>query len=340
MSIMEQVPINTKEVAAQQAFDDPEKHEGILRLLKILQDRKANDYEAGSFSDGRKVGLAFEGGAYAGVVGLKMAEKLAEAGLLDYVDGYYGVSVGAVNAIYAATRQFQDGYDSYMIMPGRFSPELPKVGRINMDILRQAITKDYPVDFTRLNAKVPVVIGATRLEDSQAVKFKSTDTDPKLKKRDNELRFIERLMEGAHTPLLSRGGTALYEDGYHYSDAVQTWGSSAELAVEDGCSDVIVLDNVLPKDEIKPGAWAMTVDRYMKYFNADVKQEELYSTQLRNRTKTTRNLKANVQSIFPENLPGLPDYLTSDRERLGIGMDAAELAIQKLLELTRTEAVS
>src|SRR3990167_8892781 len=83
----------------------PETHEfgpESLTPVAILQKRKESGYKPGEDDDGHKVGLAMDPGGYAGVVSLAMAAELDKQGLLDYVDGYYGLSVGNVNAIYVA----------------------------------------------------------------------------------------------------------------------------------------------------------------------------------------------------------------------------------------------
>jgi hypothetical protein len=87
-------------------------------VLKLLLERVDRGYRRGIDNDGHKIGLAFDPGGLAGVVSEAMAKKLSITGVLDCVDGFYGLSAGGLNAIYTAAGQIDDGMDCYVnLMP-------------------------------------------------------------------------------------------------------------------------------------------------------------------------------------------------------------------------------
>jgi len=235
----------------------PEIEESYESVLKLLLERKQNGYRRGIDNDGHKIGLAFDAGAYAGVVSLAMARKLQVAGLLDYVDAFYGLSAGGVNAAYAATGQIKEGMDAYVnLMPDNNLVELPSIWQIllrkkkikmDLNVLRKAIYKDHPLKIDELfESKVPVIVGVTDLTDPYHADrmFRSTDAE-------KPEEFIEQLIAGCNLPVIA-GGPIVGKDGHQYTDGTMAWANSVELAMKDGCTEVLSLANsAVSSDEDK-----------------------------------------------------------------------------------------
>ncbi len=326
-----------------------------LTPIGILERRKESGYRPGEDEDGHKVGLAMDPGGYAGVVSLAMAAELDKLGLLDYVDGYYGVSVGNINALYVATKQFEEGLDVYTdLMPGRFSTKRKSgLPQAHLDVLEQAIMKDRPFKPERLPEKVPVVIGVTRLDTSdKKVKFRSSDMPIG--------EFIKWALRGCHLPgLMPKPEQA--EDGHYYSDSTLTWMSAIELAEEDGCTEIISLANVLPKKRGLPGKMAVGAmkkygDWFMNQYDPEAKDKNplLASSIEEGRYEQLIELKeslgdhirgtlfiddngAVVERLYPHQMEGLPGLMTSERRSMVTGMHAGALAVQNHLEVDYIE---
>lgn len=90
---------------------ETESQETLHPVLTALHERRRSSYVPGSLSDGRKIGLAIEGGGMGGCVSAAMATALADPklGLLDSIDCVYGSSAGAVTASYLVARQGPEG---------------------------------------------------------------------------------------------------------------------------------------------------------------------------------------------------------------------------------------
>src|SRR5665213_910494 len=233
----------------------PEKERLPESVLKILMDRKERGYRRGIDNDGRKVGLTFDPGAYSGVVSLAMARKLQAAGLLECVDAFYGLSAGGVNAAYAAMGQLKEGMDTYVnLMPDNGLlqfPSLfpPKSLKMDLDVLRQAVYEQHPLKIKELiDSKIPVVVGVSDLSnpDNPAKMFKSTEADSR-----NPNEFIEQMIMGCNLPFIA-GSPIQDSEGHKYTDATMAWSSPVELAIRDGCTEVLSLANFAPPpQEIK-----------------------------------------------------------------------------------------
>lgn len=248
MATIEAEPLT--ELLVDEKKTSPELEKGHESVLAVLLERQSNGYRRGLDNDGRKVGIAFDFGSYGGVISLAMARKLQIAGLLDFVDGFYGLSSGGVNAAFAATGQVKEGMDTYLnlmpdkglIKPGELSSG--KMPRMDLGVLREAITQDHPLDFDKLTEKgAPVVvIGAADIDDPyhRNKLFRSSDIDP-----EHPEEFIEQLILGCNYPILA-GGPIEGKDGHRYTDAGMAWESAMELAAADHCTHILSLANSPP----------------------------------------------------------------------------------------------
>jgi predicted patatin/cPLA2 family phospholipase len=216
-------------------------------VIKLLLDRVERGYRRGVDDDGHKVGLAFDPGGLAGVVGQAMAQKLEPTGILNCVDAFYGLSAGGLNALYTAAGQLQEGIDCYVdlmpdnglvSMPTLLPPRLPKM---DLEVVRDALYKERRVDVEKISKeKVPVVIGATDLTapTRRAVIFRSTDNDP-----NHPELILDQAIAGSHIPKVA-GEPVTLGDGRQYTDATMSWSNTVELARADGCTDVLSLANL------------------------------------------------------------------------------------------------
>ena len=232
--------------------NSPEVEKMPESVIKLLLDRKEKGYQRGVDQDGHKVGLAFDPGAYAGVVSLSMAKSLQEAGLLDYVDAFYGLSAGGVNAAYVAMGQIEEGIDTYVnLMPDNGLLQMPSLKpprslKMNLDVLREAVYKIHPLKIKELVAsRIPVVVGGTNLSKplTPGTIFRSTEVDP-----DNPEEFIEQMIMGCNLPVIA-GGPIKDKHGDEYSDATLAWANTVALAKADGCTEVLSLSNFAPTDK-------------------------------------------------------------------------------------------
>ena len=253
--------------------DSKEVGEDEMLPFERLMWRKENGYIPGSMSDGHKIGICCEGGGAGGLVSFEELHQMDKLGLLDYADGYYGVSVGGVNVIFGATRQWQEGIDVYKeIMPKTFSKWFGL--QISVDALRKAATIDRPLDYEKLrNSPVPVVIGLTRIGYFGRALARSTQYPPE--------RFLELALQGCHIPLLA-GRPKKDSEGGMYMDAMLTWESADELAIFDGCTSIVNLENFIEDGWKKPdkkldimAAISPLVDKTLDYYDRDVTESEL-----------------------------------------------------------------
>lgn len=215
-------------------------------VINLLLERVERGYRRGIDDDGHKIGLAFDPGGLAGVVSAAMARKLSLTGVLEVVDGFYGLSSGGFNALYAASGQLQEGIEIYkdlapdngLVKPAKLIP--PRLPEMNLEVLRDALYASRPIDVRKIvEQEIPVVIGATDLSQplERPVMFRSTDLDP-----EHADRLIEQALAGGHIPVVS--GEPIKENGHIYTDATMTWASTIELARKDGCTDVLSLANL------------------------------------------------------------------------------------------------
>jgi hypothetical protein len=229
---------------------DPEHEKDHESVLAVLLERQKIGYQRGVDNDGRKVGISFDMGSYGGIISLAMVRKLQVAGLLDCVDGFYGLSSGGVNAAFAATGQVKEGMDTYLnlmpdnglIKPGQLFP--PRLPQMDLDVLRNAITKDHPLDLEKLVVKgaPAVVIGATDIDDPyhRNKVYKTSELDP-----EHPEEFIDQLVLGCNYPILA-GGPLKAKNGNKTTDAGMAWESAMEIAASDGCTHILSLANLPP----------------------------------------------------------------------------------------------
>jgi len=326
--------------------------------LRLLEQRKEMGYRPGIDDDGHTIGLAMDPGGYTGIVGLAMAKELADAGLLDYVDGYYGLSVGGVNAAYTATRQFEDGFKVYKdLMPGRFTRRFSL--KVDLGVVEQAIEEDTPLKTDRFNEHAPIVLGATRLEDFKPLIIRSNQMTPE--------EFKEWMLRCCHLPYIA-GPPPMDKDGNHYSDSTLSWLSPIELAQKDGCTDVISLANAVadkPPKKSKITTWSGKIgskaalkaaDAFINKHDPDATAQDImlasldegrYERLIKFKEEAQKHFKGSlfedngtvVERIYPLALKDLPELLTDDRRRLIIGQRAGELAVKRALD-SSSEAVA
>jgi predicted patatin/cPLA2 family phospholipase len=242
-------------------------------VLKLLLDRVEHGYRRGIDDDGHKIGIAFDAGGMAGVVSGAMAQELDTTGILQVVDGFYGLSAGGFNALYIAAGQIEEGMGIYTdVFPDNGFIDLPKAvppkkPTMNLDVLRETVYKTRKLNVRKIiEEKIPVVLGATDLTDplKRPVIFRSVDLRP-----EEADKLIEQAIAGSHIPIVA-GEPVNLEDGKRYTDATMSWSSTVELARADGCTDVLSLSNS-PLDSKEPSSGAKSArfvigrfgDRYL-----------------------------------------------------------------------------
>ena len=243
------------------AFDDQSHKESAEferqpeSVIKILLERVERGYRRGIDDDGHKIGLALDAGGMAGVVSGAMAQKLEPTGILNVVDGFYGLSAGGFNALYIAAGQIEEGMGIYtdifpdngfIELPKLFPPKMPKM---DMEVLRDVLYKTRKLNVKKIvEERIPVVLGATNLSDplKRPVMFRSTDLRP-----EEADKLIEQTIAGSHIMVVS-GEPVRLDDGKEYTDATMSWSNSIELAKADGCTDVLSLANLPMPDKESP----------------------------------------------------------------------------------------
>src|SRR5579862_2089611 len=205
-------------------------------VIKLLLDRVERGYRRGIDDDGHKIGIAFDAGGMAGVVSGAMAQELEPTGILQVVDGFYGLSAGGFNALYIAAGQIEEGMGIYTdVFPENGFIDTTKVvppqkPTMNLDVLRDTVYKTRKLNVRKIvEEKIPVILGATDLSDplKRPVMFKSTDLRP-----EEADQLIEQAIAGSHIPVVA-GEPATLEDGKRYTDATMSWSSTVELAKAD-----------------------------------------------------------------------------------------------------------
>lgn len=225
---------------------DQNKNEASLAQSVPIQlsiHRQNTHYEPGSFTDGRKLGLAIGSGGGAGPVSLGSLASLQELEFLNGIDSMYGVSVGAINLAAFASRQIDLAMDGYDRMTRSDFIKLKRVARImDMGILGKLLKSDAGLNTKAVvSSPIPINIGVTRLSGGiSAVMVDLTTLD-----EDN---ICDVLLWGASIPGISglsprdKKSTIGNIDSA-YADGGFSHLSAVDMAIQDGCSDVIYLSN-------------------------------------------------------------------------------------------------
>lgn len=222
--------------------------------MQLAFERGSQKYEAGSMTDGRKLGLAIGSGGGAGPVSLGGLSSLQELDVLGSVDSMYGVSVGAINLAAFAAGQTEVAIGGYERMTEADFVKFGRVLRImDMGVLKTLLNGKNGLDTEAVvESKVPINVGVTRL--SGGLKPQVFDLSA-LEPED----VVDVLVWGASIPGVSGlaprdkkgigGGsnTAFADGGFSHLSAV-------DMAAQDGCTDVIYLSNQ-PFSADKYRAW-------------------------------------------------------------------------------------
>ncbi len=185
----------------------------------------------------RKTCLIVEGGAMRGVFSGGMMLALQKLKLANGFDNIYGVSAGALSAVYFASEQAHEGLHIYynyinnnnFINPFRFLSTKP------------IISLSYLVDHIYIN-KVPLNTKKI-LEDPSRFRVLATSIRDRKSHIITDYRDESEILTGikcsSNVPLLA--GKPLQLRDHHYWDAAVTEPLPIEKAANDGCTDIFVL---------------------------------------------------------------------------------------------------
>ncbi len=292
-------------------------------------------YVPGSMSDGRKLGLAVGSGGAAGPVTLGKLQALQETGVLGVVDEIHAISVGSINACAQVAGQTEVALEGYDMMTREGFIQRSRINRVlDMRILERFLKGSKGLDVEKITKNpAPIHVGVTKL--SGGLKPLSID----LSKQDPEL-IISWLMRGAHLGVAA-GPAPKDEWGDFYTDGGFSHLSAVDMAVKNGCTDVIYLSN-------QPHTADSYSIRNVLLFGVgfslyDPLAIPRLSRIIRAQNASKRDFRngafkygvANVEGFFPpqpdspEN--ALPTLLNTDPRKIKIGFDIGKMHVLQRL---------
>jgi predicted patatin/cPLA2 family phospholipase len=203
------------------------------RVIDLLEQRRAvppHDFAL----DKRKIGLVVEGGSMRGVLSAGSLLAVDLLGFRDCFDAVYAVSAGSVNAAYFLSGQGVAGITVYFddISSRRF---------INPWRFWKIVDIDYVYDHI-VPHKKPLDEAAI-LRSRQSFYVTATDTDSGksvlLDTKTGDAPITRFLKASSALPVLYNRGVEVA--GKHYMDGGVSAGLPLDLAIAQGCTDLLVL---------------------------------------------------------------------------------------------------
>ena len=214
---------------------DMTNHE-ISAPMALSVSRRTNGYVRGSFSDGRRLGVAIGSGGGAGPVTLGKLTALQKTGVLDQVDEIHAISVGAINAAALLAGQGELALSGYMEMTDKgFIKKWRLLRVVDMRILERVLRRSDGLDQQKVaESEIPLHVGVTRLTGGlKPVSINLTEQDPE--------DVIGWLMSGAHLGIAA-GPAPKDRHGDVYADGGFSHLSAIDMAAK-VCTDIIYLSN-------------------------------------------------------------------------------------------------
>ena len=295
----------------------------------------AEPYVPGSMSDGRKLGLAVGSGGGAGPVTLGKLLALQETGVLGVVDEIHALSIGAINASAQLAGQTDLALEGYEIMTrSGFIDARRFWSVVNMGVLSRALRGSRGLDVEKIvNSPTPIHVGVSQLNGGlRPISVNLSEQDPE--------HVIDWLMRGAHLGIAA-GPAPKDVNGNVYADGGFSHLSAVDMAVINGCTDVILLSNQpYAPDAYK--AWQVLLmgaglsiydPRAIPTFSRIVRAQIASRQPFKNGAFRYGN--ANVEGFFPpepdcpEN--ALPTLFNTDPRRIKIGFDIGRIHVLQRL---------
>lgn len=295
--------------------------------LQVALDRKTSNYVAGSFSDGRKLGLAIGGGGGSGSVTLGYLEELRNAGVLQVIDVVTALSVGAINISAVVAGQTELALKGYDTMTEKGFIQKRRIHRIfDMKILERLLRGSDGLDTNKINdCTIPLLLGVTQLTGGiKPITIDLAEQDPE--------NIVDWLMRGAHQGIAA-GPAPKDKKGIVYVDGGYSHLSAVDMAVQSGCTDVIYLSNHPYKQgEYKGWQVALFGAGFSPY---DIKAIPNYNSIFRRQIASLATFKegsfnymgAEVAGFFPADSESLPKLINTDPRKVKAGFDIGKLHI-------------
>lgn len=203
----------------------------VISLLKA----RAGALERGKgWDDGRKLGLVVEGGGMRGVLSAGSLLAVDLMGFRDCFDAVYSVSAGSVNAAYFLSGQGAEGITVYFddISGPRF---------INPWRLWKVADVDFVYDYVvrELKPLNEYAVRASRPEFYVTVTDIDDGTTQLLNAKDPRGSVATYLKASSALPVLYNRSVTI--SGHHYMDGGVGAGLPIPSAIEQGCTDILVL---------------------------------------------------------------------------------------------------
>lgn len=223
-------------------------------VLGLIDERIASGSQPGAREDGCKLGLVIEGGGMRGVVTAAMVAALEQLSLRDAFDVVYGSSAGAISGAYfvagaarlGTTIFYENICNRNFINTLRFFAKEPV---ISFEYLLDFVCEtEKPLDWERVvRSPIKLVMVASLLTD--------TDIEPvAIRRVESKEELKEALRASSRFPIIS--GSPVVLRGMRLIDATVTAFLPCEMAVEDGCTHILVLlSRPRGKTHPKPAFW-------------------------------------------------------------------------------------
>jgi len=305
--------------------------------IEVAYARKngAEPYVVGSFSDGHRLGVAGGSGGGAGPVTLGKLLGLHEAGLLDVVDEFHVISVSAINVGAQVAGQTDLALEGYGVMTEEGFIKKSRFNRVvDMRILERVLRSAKGLDVEKITqSPAPIHVGVSQLNGGlRPISVNLSEQDPE--------HVIDWIMRGAHLGIAA-GPAPKDAKGNVYADGGFSHLSAVDMAVSNGCTDVIYLSNQpYAPDAYK--AWQVALmgaglslydPRAIPTFSRIVRAQ-IASRQVFKEGAFKYN-GANVEAFFPphpdcpENT--LPTLFNTDPRRIQIGFDIGRMHVLQSL---------
>lgn len=217
----------------------PRELAGSEHVLRAIASRRKALSEGRGRDDGRRIGLVVEGGAMRAVVSGGALVGLEDLGLGGAFDVAYGASAGAINLAYFATGQAARASDIYLrhLITTEFANPLRLRKILDLEfVFDRVIREKFPFDVEGLRTapcEVKVSVTDAITGRNRLVSLHDRDVDP-----------YEALKATAAVPFYYGRRVAL--QGGQFVDGMASDALPVRAALEDGCTDVLVLLSTRP----------------------------------------------------------------------------------------------
>lgn len=284
----------------------------------------------------RKTALVVQGGGMRGIYSMAALMAIEDMGLYNSFDKVYGSSAGALNGAYFLAGQSKTGVSVYL-------DDISNKKFIDFLRLQKIVDIDYLVDEVIKSRKR---LNVDKLFESsselQMILFNYyTANSEVFTNRQSNYDFLEAIRATAALPILYNRNVKV-RDQYYIDGGIED-GVPLFRAIEDGCTDIIVI--LTRPTSFRRNALSLFMHRIQNYlmrnYPVKTKNKILNSTELFNNTmdyiENPRSNNIDLHIIAPSNMKKMVSRTTSNRNDL---LDCALMGINDARSLFDFEMIS